>query len=74
MFLFKKYYLGVLVRVGSQAGTRVAKKVEKGKKDHPILEGILVHVADFLEFDFSCFFQCPIFHHFVAIWCPKVPK
>ena len=40
----------------------------------PILEGMLVPFADFLECDFSCIFLCPIFHNFVAIWCPKVPK
>ena len=52
VFCLKKCYFGVLVRVGSQAGTRVAKKVEKGKSVTPILEAILAHVAYFLECDF----------------------
>ena len=42
-FYIKRCYFGALGKVWSQAGTREAKKVEKGKNSHPILEGILAH-------------------------------
>ena len=62
------------MNAGSQAGTREAQKAKRIEKSSPFWIVFFVHVAYFVECDFSCILWCPIFGHFVAIWCPKVPK